>query len=200
MKFAFLDIETIPLKIENEDIREYLMDHKINKEMRTFDPNYSKIVCICLKFSDEECKVFFNEDEKVLLQEFWSFVNENKSDTVFVTHNGYSFDVPIINLRTIVNGLNIPFDFNVNKWNMDKSNHFDIMLFFSNLGNFTNLPLNILAKMHNIEVKETITGREIEKYFNEKDFDKIKGRCRNDVFLLENVFNKLCVNYRRSKF
>ncbi len=201
MRFAFLDIETVPFKIENEDVREYLMDHKINREMRLYNPNYSRIVCICLKFNDEnETKVFFNEDEKELLSEFWNFIKLNFKDAVFVTHNGYGFDIPFINLRSCINGLTIPFSFNLNKWNMDSSNHFDVMLFFSNNGNFTNMPLNIIAKMHNIGVKNNIPGNEIEECFNNKEYDKIIERCKNDVELLEGVFEKLCMNYRKSKF
>lgn len=200
MRFAFLDIETVPLKIENEDVREYLMDHKINREMRMYNPNYSGIVCICLKFYNEESKIFFNEDEKELLNEFWDFIKLNFKDTVFVTHNGYGFDVPFINLRSIINSISIPFSFNMNKWNMETSNHFDVMLFFSNQGNFTNMPLNILAKINNIPVKDGIIGSEIEKCFIEKDFDKIIERCKNDVELLERIFEKLCMNYRKGKF
>ena len=201
MRFCFLDIETVPLKIENEDVREYLMDHKITKEMRTYNPHYSKIVCICLKFSDNnEIKTFMYEDEKDLLTEFWDFIKLNFRDTVFVTHNGYGFDMPFINIRSFVNELIIPFSFNMNKWNMDNSNHFDTMIFFSVNGAFTNMPLNLIAKMHNIEVKNNVHGQEIEKCFYNKEYDKIIERCNNDVELLERVFNKLCLNYRKSKF
>ena len=83
---------------------------------------------------------------------------------------------------------------------METSNHFDTMLFFSANGSFTNMPLSLLARMHNIDVKDNIHGQEIEKCFNDKEYDKIIERCKNDVELLERVFNKLCINYRKSKF
>ena len=44
MKFIALDIETAPLKIEHEEVKQYLMDKKISREARSLDPNYSKII------------------------------------------------------------------------------------------------------------------------------------------------------------
>ena len=201
MRFCFLDIETVLLKIDNNIVIEYLMDHKITKEMRTFNPHYARIICICLKFSDEqETKVFFNEDEIYLLNEFWNTIQLNTRDVVFVTHNGYGFDVPFINMRSFLNEIHVPFYLNLNKWKMDVSNHFDTMIFLSQGGIFTNMPLNLLAEMHDMSVKDTILGNEIDKCFNNREHDKIIEKCKNDVELLEKIFHKLCINYRKNKF
>ena len=195
MRFCFLDIETVLLKIDNNIVIEYLMDHKITKEMRTFNPHYARIICICLKFSDEqETKVFFNEDEIYLLNEFWNTIKLNTRDVVFVTHNGYGFDVPFINMRSFLNEIHIPFYLNLNKWKMDVSNHFDTMIFFSHYGTFINPNLDVLCKLAGIEVpKERVFGADVEKLYKNGDWEKIIGHCKQDVEILEKLFEKLCL-------
>lgn len=192
--YIFLDIETIPIKIEHEDIKQYLMDKRISKEQRVFDPNYSKIVTIGIKKIDEDVKILFGE-EKEILKEFWDFMKDNR-DYILVTHNGYKFDVPFIILRSCINGVKIPVKINTNRWSMEKSNHFDIMLFFSQYENFTNINLDILGKMHGIEVNEKrVAGREVERLFNENKIDDINEHCRQDIILLEKIFKKICLGY-----
>jgi predicted PolB exonuclease-like 3'-5' exonuclease len=196
MKYLFLDIETVPLKVENEHVREYLMDKQISKEMRSFDPKYSKIICIVVKFMDGEGKVFSNEDEKTLLEDFWSYLRENFRNATLVTHNGYKFDVPFLVVRSCLNNVDIPIDINRNRWQMEKSNHFDIMMFFSQYENFTNPNLEMFGKMHGINVEgERFFGADIEKLYNKGEINKIKEKCRQDVEILEKVFKKLCLNY-----
>ncbi len=192
-----LDVESVPLDIENEDVKKYLMDKKIG-ERRKLDPNYSKIILICVKFLDGESKIFEGE-EKELLVKFWEFMKENK-DAIIVTHNGYGFDVPFLTIRSCVNNVNIPVKINMNRWGMENSNHFDTMLFFSSQGSFTNPNLHILAKLNNIDVKEgLIDGREIEKLYKEGNLEKIKEHCKGDVETLEKVFGKLCLSYLNKK-
>ena len=193
MNYLFLDIEVAPLEISNEDVKTYLMDKKISKEARSLDPNYSKVVCIGVK-TNNEVKMFYGDNEQEILTNFWNFVKENRG--FIVTHNGYKFDVPFLIIRSCVNNIQIPFMINTNPWNMLNSNHFDTMVFFSGSGNFTNPNMEILAKLNNIHVeKERISGLEIEKLYKLKDFEKISLRCRQDIEILESIFNKLCKGY-----
>ena len=193
MKYLFLDIETAPLEISNEDVKNYLMDKKISKEARSLDPNYSKVIAVTLKL-DDDVKTFYGEDEVKILNDLWNFIKENRA--VIVTHNGYKFDVPFLIIRSCVNNVNVPLTVNTNPWQMLNSNHFDTMIFFSGFGSFTNPNLEILAKIYDIDVEgERISGIEIEKLYKQKDWDKIVMRCKQDVLILEKVFNKLCKNY-----
>ncbi len=199
MKFLMLDIETTPIKIEHESVKEYLMDKKLNKEIRSLDPNYSKIITICLKIMDEPVKVFSGDDEKKILNEFWNFLEEFSTKNPFyriVTHNGYKFDVPFIMLRSYMNEINIPktIKINTNQWNMMNSNHFDTMIFFSNNGNFVNSNLYILATLNGIKIPENKTsGSEIERMYINKEWDKITEHCCQDVEVLESLFKKICI-------
>ena len=191
--YLFLDIETVPVKITDEFVKEYFMDKKISKELRSLNPNYSKIITISLK-TPNELKNFHGDDEEKILGDFWKYLIEHK-DIRIVTHNGYGFDIPFLTIRSVLNNVKIPIRLNTNKFSMENSNHFDTMIFFSQ-NIFTNPNLTIIAKMNNIEVPENnINAKDVEKLYKEKNWEKIKERCENDVLILEKVFNKLCLPY-----
>jgi len=188
MKNLFLDIETLPLKITHEDIKSYLMDKKITKQARSFDPNYSKIIVIGIK-SKEETKILLGE-EKIILQEFWNYLKEQQYVKI-ITHNGYKFDIPFLTVRSYINHVKPSISINTNPWQMHNSNHFDVMLFFSHHENFLNLNLEILGKMHGIEVPgERLEASEIEKTYHKEGLEKIQEKCRQDLEILEKIHEK----------
>jgi len=192
MNYLFLDIETAPLEINDEFVMRYLMDKKLTDASRSLDPNYSKVILIGLKLNSE-LKLLEGE-EKDILNEFWSIIKENR-DAIIVTHNGYKFDVPFIVVRSITNNIKIPSEINLNAWNMLRSNHIDTMIIFSQ-NVFTNAGLRMLARLNNINFYEdNVHGKDIERLHKEGKFDDIKNHCRNDIEILENVFNKLCRDY-----
>ena len=194
MKQIFLDIETVPLQISDETVKGYLMDKKITKEMRSLDATYSKIVLICVKVLGGDCR-FFDGEEKELLKEFWDFIRKEKNFKI-VTHNGYKFDVPFLNIRSLVNGVD-KVDINLNMWQMENSNHFDTMLLFSQNGVFINSNLEILGRLNGIEVSgEGISGRDIERLYKEGKMDMVKEKCKRDVEILEKIYNKFFVKDR----
>jgi len=194
MKQIFLDIETVPLKIVDETVKEYLMDKKISKEMRSLDATYSKVFLIGVKVFGGEFK-FFSGEEKDLLKEFWDFIKKEKNFKI-ITHNGYKFDVPFLNIRSVVHNVE-KVDINLNMWQMEKSNHFDTMQFFSQNGTFINTNLEILGKMNGVEVKNgKLSGRDIERLYNEGKMDEIKNKCKRDLEILEGVYNKFFVKDR----
>ena len=54
--------------------------------------------------------------------------------------------------------------------------------------------------MNGIEVpKERCSGSEIEKLYLEKNWEKIREHCKQDVELLEKLFEKNCLDYLKSK-
>ena len=191
MKYLFLDIETAPLEINDEYVMRYLMDKKLTDANRSLDPNYSKIIVIGLKL-DNEVKLLTGE-EKNILNEFWNIIKENND--IIVTHNGYKFDIPFIIVRSIINNIKITKEININPWGMIKSNHVDTMLIFSQ-NVFTNAGLKILAKLNNIEFEDNkVMGKDIERLYKENKLDLIKNHCKNDIEILEKIFNKLCKDY-----
>lgn len=189
MKYIFLDIETAPIKIENEDVKEYLMDKRISREDRSLNPLYAKIIAIGLKAMNGIN--IYNGEEKEILEQFWSNIG-NSLNTTLVTYNGYKFDIPFIILRSIINKVKIPFSINLNKWQMEKSNHFDLMLFFSQHETFINPNLRILGKMYGIESDDKLYGYDIERLYKEGKIEEIKKKCQNDIEVMEKLFLKFC--------
>ena len=192
MNHIFLDIETVPLEIKNEDVKAYFMDNKITKENRAFNPNYSKIINICVKKLDGDFEIFCGDNEEEILGKFVNFFEKNK-DAVFITYNGYGFDIPFLNVRLALNKFNLPVSINTNKWSMDRSNHFDVMVFLSQ-GIFTNTRLDIVARMHGVDFSgERTLGKDVEKHYKLGDWDFIKNHCKQDVDILEGLFKRIFI-------
>jgi len=189
MNYIFLDIETVPLEIKDDSVKMYFMDNKITKENRAFNPVYSKVVCICVKKKNEESIVFSGE-EREILEKFINYLSENK-ESVFVTYNGYGFDIPFLKVRTALNKMKFPFEINSNKFRMENSNHFDVMLFLSQ-GIFTNTRLDVVARMNGVEIpSERIIGKEVERLYFEGNIERIKEHCKKDLDILEKLFDKI---------
>ena len=139
--------------------------------------------------NDDEMKILTGQ-EKEMLEQFWD--NIKGLNTTLVTFNGYKFDIPFIILRSILNNVKIPFSVNLNKWQMAKSNHFDVMLFFSQNETFVNPNLRILGKMHGIESDDKLFGYDIERLYRENKIEEIKKKCQNDIEVMEKLFLKFC--------
>ena len=196
MKFIFLDIETVPVEL-HDDVKEYFMNKKISKDSRQMHPMYARIVVICAKEYQKETKIFNDTDEKSLLEDFWNFIAEKFAEdprTIIVTHNGYKFDIPFLILRSYIKGVKVPVQINTNRSTMMNSNHFDTMLFFSFNGTFVNPSLEILCKMFGIDVHERLTGDEILKCYKKGNIQEIVEHCKNDVEILEKVFDKVYIH------
>jgi 3'-5' exonuclease len=185
MNYLVVDIETVPMDIKDEVIREYLMDKQISREMRCFNPLYSKIICIGLKPKDKETIILSGDNERKILEEFWDIV---KDYNIVVTHNGYGFDIPFLMIRSVINQVKNSIKINTNKFNMENSNHFDTMLFFSQ-NIFTNPRLDIIAKTLGINIGENrFTGAEVERLYKEGKMNEIVRHCKEDIELAEKIY------------
>jgi|SRR3989344_541650 len=185
MNYIAFDIETAPIDIRDDMIKEYLMDKQISKEMRSLNPMYAKIICICLKPNDGEMIILSGENERVLIEQFWSIV---KDYNLFVTNNGYGYDVPFLIVRSAINRIKPSIKININKFSMENSNHFDTMLFFSQ-NVFTNPRLDIIAKTLGIDVGENrFSGAEVERLYREGKWEEIRQHCREDVDITERIY------------
>jgi len=166
------------------------MDKKISKEARSFNPLYSKIITICAKKLNGETQVFSGADEKLILCDFFEHL-KTLGNVQFVSFNGYKFDVPFLVIRSKINKLNMPIKINTNQWSMETSNHFDVMLFFSNKGNFVNPNLDVLGYLYGVGVEgDRFGGVEVERLYKEGKLDKIVDHCKQDILLLEGIYKK----------
>ena len=200
MTHIFLDIETVPMEIKDEAIKNYLMDKKISRKSRSFHPLYSKIIVIGIKELNKPIEVLYNDNENALLEMAWQILGKNPF-SVIVTFNGYKFDIPFLIIRSCINSIKLPIQINTNRWAMERSNHFDVMLFFSQYETFLNSSPEVIGRFLNIDnlEKNSITGADIERIYNEGKIEEIKRKCENDIELLEAIFKKGCLSYIEAK-
>ena len=190
MVTAFLDIETTPLEFDDKEIVNYLMDKKFP---RFSHPFFGKIIAIGIKKENEEPVIFHGNDEKELLTKFWRLVSEERIEKI-ITWNGYGFDIPFINIRSVMNEIKRTKNINLNKWRMldSGSNHIDCMQFFSSAGEFQFIALEIACRLMGIEVpKDRIRGEDVEKIFKRGEWEPIINKNKEDLLMLEKLYQKI---------
>jgi DNA polymerase elongation subunit (family B) len=183
-----VDIEVIPEEFENSQIKEYLMDKKFPRKIH---PMFSRILIIGLKPGNGDTELFYPKDEKELLTRFWNRLKEIKPNLI-VTFNGYNFDIPFIQVRSVMNKVPPSIEINLNKYKSETSNHFDSMQILSVNQTFLNVALDISCQVFDIDMPSArITGEDVPKLYKAGEFDTIKEHCTQDVELTEQLFLKL---------
>lgn len=188
MVVAFIDIETTELEFKEREIINYLMNRNIP---RFSHPFFAKIISIGIKKESEEPEIFHGNDEKQILADFWKFISEEKIDKI-VTWNGYGFDIPFINIRSVINGIKKTKSINLNKWKMLESNHIDCMQFFSSIGEFQFVALEIACRLMDIPIsQDRIRGEDIERLLKKSDWETIIKKNKEDLVMLEELYKKI---------
>lgn len=189
MSYLVVDLESVPIKFEDEEILDYLIEKRFPKGIH---PIFSKPVVVGLKASSRpKIEILRVKNEKLVLKNFWNLLEDLNPDRI-LTWNGYQFDIPFIEVRSRLNGIKIPFKINKNKWNMLNSNHLDLMrLLAGETENFLNIRLDIACSILGIKHNRKITGREIEGLYRKGDWESIEAHCREDVRMVEEIYKKL---------
>jgi DNA polymerase elongation subunit (family B) len=187
-KYAVIDIEVIPEKFDSDEVSEYLMDKNFPRKIH---PLFSKILLIGIKHVNEKIEIIHSDDEKEVLNRFWTRIKELKPD-IIVTFNGYNFDIPFLNIRSNVKGIKPTMDINLVKWKYETSNHFDCMQVLSANQTFLNVALEISCRVFKIPVPENrVSGEEVPKLYAKAEVETIKEHCRQDVEMAEQLYLKL---------
>ena len=210
-QILFLDIETVPQSVSlnqvPEDMRElWVKKAKFlsNKEEDTPESLYEragiyaefgKIVCISFaKFHDGVLRVksFYDDNEKVILNQFADLMQSLKPNILLCAHNGKEFDFPYIARRMLINGIALPLALdNAGKkpWEI---NHLDTLELwkFGDYKSYTSLVL--LAAVFGIPTpKDDIDGSMVASvYWQEHDLERIKTYCQKDVITLAQLILK----------
>ncbi|MGG9961479.1 ribonuclease H-like domain-containing protein [Ferruginibacter sp. SUN106] len=160
---------------------------------------FAKIVCISIGYFTKQgtvlqlrLKSFFGDDEKKLLQEFVSTVNQMEAKNnkwSFAGHNIKEFDIPFICRRLLINGLRIPayLDFqNMKPWDTNTVDTFQYWR-FGDYKNYTSLKL-LAAALGVPSPKDDIDGSMVaDVYWNEKNLQRIATYCQKDVVTTGNI-------------
>lgn len=156
-----------------------------------FDGTYSRIVCIgVIELSDtlepRGSYAWYGDNERELLRLFWSHLGQVRP-TLFITHNGLSFDLPFIKKRSVIHQVKPAFEINLAKFRVEPV--YDTMAVWSNWDNRGWVKLDVLARALNVETKsgsgaqvgamwEQGLGREIGLYCLQDTYVTYACYCR----------------------
>lgn len=210
-----IDIETVPqhpsFDLLTEDWQ-HLWEEKTQRSLPDFTSaaefypqragvmaEFAKIVCISIGYFTKQVSVlqlrlksFYGEDEKKLLQEFITTVNQMEAKNnkwSFAGHNIKEFDIPFICRRLLINGLSIPayLDFqNMKPWDTNTIDTFQYWR-FGDYKNYTSLKL-LAAALGVPSPKDDIDGSMVaDVFWKEKNIERIATYCQKDVVTTGNI-------------
>jgi hypothetical protein len=205
----FLDIETVPLVYDYQELNEpfkKLWDLKwqFHKDVTPEQQyakagiyaEFAKVVCICVGyFNGKEFRIksFYGDDEKILLEDFKSTLEKHFSGYALCAHNGKEFDFPFMCRRMLVNGISLPEILQIQGKKPWEITHLDTMEMwrFGDYKSYTSLQL--LAAIFNIPTpKDDIDGSQVAKvYYEEKNLERIKTYCAKDVVTVARLLQKM---------
>lgn len=212
----FLDIETASLTESFEELDPRLQDEWIKKERLIkkteeghIDPGslyfdragihaeFGQIVCIGVGYYQRKkkekklifrSKVFANDSEKELLQDFSALLEKKK--WVLCAHNGKEFDFPYICRRMLIQGIPLPEPLQISGKKPWEVRHLDTMELwkFGDYKHYTRLEL--LASVFGVpSSKDDLDGSQVNSTFHlENDLEKIKKYCLKDVEVTARVY------------
>ena len=190
MDYVTLDIETVALPEAYEPkVLDYLMG-KDTAKVIGLHPVFSKIIAVGIKEPDNEPNIFYGDDERKILSDTWAYFGKHQEVKV-VTFNGYGFDIPFIAVRSLINGIKPTMDIEKNKWRMEGSNHFDLMLAFSHIDTFLWVSLETLCRLYGIEVPEDrLSSEKVMACYRRGDWVSITKHSKQDLVMTEELYKK----------
>ena len=213
----FLDIETVPVKYNFEELNaefQSLWEEKtvwqrkgeftaseFYKKKSAIMAEFAKVICISVGYLFVEkgenhfrIKSFYGDEEKSLLSDFILLLSKN-FNTKFhqlCAHNGKEFDFPFLAKRILLNGLTLPKILDIAGKKPWEINHLDTMELwrFGNYKSYTSIKL--LSALFNIPTpKDDIDGSQVARvYWEEKDLERIKTYCQKDTLTVAQLLLK----------
>ena len=200
----YLDIETKPIAIQDlpKENKIYLEEKSKNKRsgkiidgenygngaIGRFDLN--SILCCCVKIDDKETVSHIGEEKDIIKEVFGLLVNQD----LIIGFNSNSFDLPLLKLRGIVNGLHtcsIPFG--IKSWS---ERLIDVR--YQLAGQYDVGDLNYWCRVFGIEPPdwdEHMDKSDLSKY----PIEKVVENCISDVQCTYELYQKLNNSMKENK-
>jgi len=187
-EYLIFDIETVPIAFDDRDIIDYLIAKQTD---RSFHPFFAKIVAIGVKRPGQDPITWAADDEKQLLEEFWTFIGANRP-RLFVSFNGMGFDVPFLVTRSIVHDVVPTIVIDTNKWRLEQGNHFDLMIALTDKWGMGWVKFEIMSRVMGIDIPaDAIAGHQVADLHEAGDWDSIKKHNQQDLEITEQLFLKV---------
>ncbi|MFS0490524.1 3'-5' exonuclease [Leadbetterella byssophila] len=209
----FLDIETVSLTEDFNDLPERLQEHwqKKVQHLKRAEPvedvyveraaifaEFGKIICIGVGGETSgalKVSCLYHEDERTLLLQFKELIERHPAGKrlILCAHNGKEFDFPYLCRRMIIHGIPLPDVLQMSGKKPWEIPHLDTleMWKFGDYKHFTSLDL--LAAVLGIEgSKGSLDGSKVNAaYYLEDRITDIIHYCMEDVVVLSQVFRRL---------
>ncbi len=215
MSALVLDIETVSQPVEEipERALEYLFkslarDQPDEEELERrrddmisrfgLDPTTGRVIVIGLLDVDTRAETAFSDDsEKELLTKFWDWLAANEHEP-YVTFNGKRFDIPFLNVRSAIHGLNpskvIPAD------PLTTRPHFDVREVFEGNERRRRGSLDFFTAIFGIpSPKSKMDGAKVNDAYAEGRLDDIVQYCLEDCRATAAIYERLAPLYRSPK-
>ena len=155
-------MKTITLDIETTGLNPYYGD---------------RITCICAKDSSDGQKFsIIMEDEKMILDYFFLWINTRKEGYQLISKNGKMFDLPFMYVRAM-QVLKADWSF------LFQYPHFDL----SDITYSKYISLDDIAKLYGLSGKNG-NGKNAIKLWQDRKFAELKEYCMHDVELTEMIY------------
>ncbi|MDR2121551.1 MAG: ribonuclease H-like domain-containing protein [Flavobacteriaceae bacterium] len=214
-QILFLDLETVPqyehwnevperTKILWEKKTQFQRKEEISPEQYYYERSgilseFGKIVCLSCGLVIEDKKIriksFYGNDEIRILRDFNDLLKSNyfPPNLLLCAHNGKEFDFPYLARRMVIHQIELPRILQIQgrkPWEIPHLDTLDLWK-FGDFKHYTSLDL--LAYVFNLpSPKSEMEGSEVSKvYYQDKNMEKIKMYCENDVVTLINIFRKM---------
>jgi hypothetical protein len=155
-----------------------MSDLILDIETSGLSPLKDRISCICVEYNHTQL-CFSGDFEKKILEDFVAFCKDKFLDKL-VSYNGWSFDIPFIRVRAMVNKVKLPSYFWDDKKICD--------------------PYNILMRSksgkqcefgNTFGIKTIGTGLECLDYLAKGDFVSIEKHCKSDINVLSEIYYRM---------
>jgi predicted PolB exonuclease-like 3'-5' exonuclease len=186
MDYFYIDIETCPT-----DKDSYQSAETEEARKKFLNPIDSKIIAIGLKQSNKDISIFFDSDEKKMLEDFWAeLVTLRMGDpsNKIVGFNIKGFDLPFLVCRSFINGVEIaPF---LLKDIFDIKENIHAFRYGNNRGK-----LKELAQMAGLEIYDDMGGAMVPEKYWPNDYETIKKYLQKDIEITE-ALHQRCVDLK----
>ncbi len=157
------------------------------EKQKLINPIDSKIIAIGLKEKDKESVIFMGEDEKKILEDFWKYYSNFKTNNIFskiVGFNIKSFDMSFLISRSFINKVKIkPFSL---KEIMDLREYITCFRYGKSRGT-----LKEFGEAVGVSLIDDMDGSMVAELCYKKDYALIEKYLLKDMELTEKVHDVL---------
>ena len=177
--YFIIDIEVCPIKLEKyEELGE-------EERLKLLNPIDSKVIAIGIRHLGQN-KIFFSENEKEMLGEFWKEWEKLKQidqySTQIVGFNICNFDLPFLVSRSLINNVTIsPF---LLKSIIDLREKINAYRYGKTRGKLKDYALLLGLDTENMD------GGEVAKVCIQKDWEKLKKYLAKDLEITDELYKR----------